>query len=122
MSEELTTPVKIRTQTEKTDRPTIFHELLQSSLPNHEKTEDRLTQEGFGFISAASETGSVALSTTMYHILRHPGLVQRLRDELKPLMPDPSVLANWRDLEKLPLLVRVPSTHHVPNRIALETN
>jgi len=44
-------------------RRTIFSELLDSDLPLHEKSEDRLTQEGVGFISAASETTSTVLNT-----------------------------------------------------------
>lgn len=90
---------------EKPPRTTIFHDLLESKLPAHEKTAERLTQEGVGLVSAAGETTSTALAAIMFHLLSKPGLVARLRSELVTVMSDPGVCAAWRDLETLPLLV-----------------
>ena len=90
---------------EKPSRTTVFHELLESQLPAHEKSEERLTQEGVGLVSAAAETTSTALATTMFHLLSDSGLVARLRSELISVMPDPCATAEWRKLEALPLLV-----------------
>jgi hypothetical protein len=86
-------------------RKTIFNELLDSGLPLHEKSEDRLTQEGVGFISAASETTSLALNTLCYHVFTQPGLCRRLREEVLTVMPDRHSCAKWHQLEQLPLLV-----------------
>ena len=90
---------------EKPLRTTVFHELLESELPAHEKSEERLTQEGVGVVSAAAETTSTALAATMFHLLSDRALVARLRSELSLVMPNPSVWAEWRVLETLPLLV-----------------
>lgn len=42
------------------DRPSIFSEILDSSLPAAEKTDRRLGGEGFSMISAGTETTSVS--------------------------------------------------------------
>ncbi|MCJ1457234.1 hypothetical protein MMC28_007601 [Mycoblastus sanguinarius] len=88
---------------EKPARTTVFQDLLESSLPPHEKSEERLTQEGVGMVSAAAETTSIALATTMFHVLSDPSLVARLRDEMRPAMPG----ADWLTLESLPLLTAI---------------
>jgi hypothetical protein len=84
---------------------TVFHELLESPLPPHEKSEERLTQEGVALVSAAAETTSTTLMTTMFHVLCDPWLVARLRDEIRPMMQGPRVCPGWCNLESLPLLV-----------------
>lgn len=90
---------------EKPPRTTVFHDLLESKLPAHENTAERLTQEGVGLISAAGETTSTALAATMFHLLSDLSLVACLRSELIPVMPNSRICAEWRDLETLPLLV-----------------
>ena len=113
---------------EKPDLPhaTVFHALLESSLPSHEKSEERLTQEGVGLISAASETGSLVIVGTMFHLLSSADLVRRLREEISSIMPCASVSVDWLELEKLPLLVgarfclsRVASIKKCVSRIPL---
>lgn len=42
------------------DRPTIFSDILASSLPEHEKTADRLAGEAFSLTGAGTETTAVS--------------------------------------------------------------
>lgn len=44
------------------DRPSIFATILDSNLPNVEKTDHRLGGEGFSMISAGTETTAVSFS------------------------------------------------------------
>ena len=90
---------------EKPSRTTVFHDLLESHLPAQEKSEERLTQEGVGLVSAAAETTSTALAATMFHLLSDSDLVTRLRNELRTVMPSSDVSPEWSRLETLPLLV-----------------
>ena len=84
---------------------TIFHTLLDSSLPDSEKTVDRLADEGFVMIVAGSETTSKILSTLFYHLLANPHCLSKVQKELDEIMPDPLQLASWTNLEKLKYLV-----------------
>lgn len=70
-----------------------------------EKSEERLTQEAVGIVSAASETASLVLNTTMFHILNNQTLVIRLKDELGNARTDKGRPLTWCDLEALPLMV-----------------
>lgn len=85
---------------------TIFHEILDSALPDQEKTVDRMTQEALSVISAASETTSSVLTTVVFHVTRDLALESRLIEELRTVMPTPESCVKWKDLENLPFLVR----------------
>ncbi|KAL9601749.1 MAG: hypothetical protein Q9179_002771 [Wetmoreana sp. 5 TL-2023] len=83
----------------------IFHEILKAKIPESEKTVDRMTQEAQSIISAASETTSSVLATTIFHILDNPDVHERLKAELKGAIEHPKALAEWRRLQQLPYLV-----------------
>ncbi len=42
------------------DRPTVFSDILASSLPEHEKSADRLSGEAFSLTGAGTETTAVS--------------------------------------------------------------
>jgi hypothetical protein len=46
-------------------RPSVFTDILASSLPEHEKTVDRLSGEGFSLTGAGTETTAVSLVSTL---------------------------------------------------------
>ncbi|RDW60238.1 hypothetical protein BP5796_11844 [Coleophoma crateriformis] len=83
---------------------TVFHALLDSTLPAQEKEVDRLTDEGFVMVVAGAETTSKILSTIFYHILANPSHLERLRSELDKVMPNPEDLTDWSILEKCKFL------------------
>lgn len=82
----------------------IFHEILYSNIPEHEKTVDRMTQEALSVISAASETTSSVLATTIFHVLSNAHIYDLLKSELNGAMENPNLLIEWRRLEQLPYL------------------
>ncbi|KAF2652803.1 cytochrome P450 [Lophiostoma macrostomum CBS 122681] len=86
---------------------TIFHELLSSDLPQHEKSYERLWQEGSALIGAGVETTSNTLCVALYYLSLHPEIRSKLEVELKQAMPTPDHLAPWAKLETLPYLSAV---------------
>ncbi|KAF2462397.1 cytochrome P450 [Lineolata rhizophorae] len=89
------------------EHPTVFHEALNSDLPETEKTADRLQGDGMVIIGAATETMAAVLATTIVHIIANPDVMAKLKAELKEAMPDPYDLAPLTELEKLPYLTGV---------------
>ncbi|KAL5001375.1 cytochrome P450 [Aspergillus recurvatus] len=82
----------------------MFAAILDSPLPEAEKTEQRLGGEGFAMIGAGIETTAWTLTVTTFYLLNQPDTLSRLRDELQ----DADALnLPWVALEKLPYLTAV---------------
>lgn len=88
---------------------TIFQELLDSDLPEEEKSADRLQDEGQTLVGAGSETTAKSLSIITFYLLQDKKKLQKLRDELRTVMPTLSTKPSWAALEQLPYLVRLTS-------------
>ena len=88
----------------ETTQPTIFHHILDSDLPAHEKAIERLVHEAQAILLAGSETTSWALSVSSFHITNDPQILQKLRAELSKAMPYPDVPPTWSQVEQLPYL------------------
>lgn len=91
----------------KTEHPTIFYEVLQSSLPPEEKSLQRMGDEAQTIIGAGLETTAWALSIASYHIIANQSILRTLRAELSTVLPSPAsvtLAADWLTLEKLPYL------------------
>ncbi|KAL8966025.1 MAG: hypothetical protein Q9183_003559 [Haloplaca sp. 2 TL-2023] len=88
----------------KAVNPPLFKAIQNSPLPLHEKSVQRLAEEGFVIISAGSETTSRALSITMFHILSNARVLDRLREEIQTVMPDVARLPSAKSLEQLQYL------------------
>ncbi|KAH7327506.1 cytochrome P450 [Rhexocercosporidium sp. MPI-PUGE-AT-0058] len=82
--------------------PTIFHDILSSSLPAFEKSPDRLYQEGQTFIAAGTETTAWCLTVITFYLFSNPQILIKLRGELKQAQASTGV-----ELEKLPYLSAV---------------
>ena len=54
------------------DQGTIFHTLLHSELPAHEKGLNRLSDEAFVLIIAGTESTANVLTVLTYHLLNNP--------------------------------------------------
>ncbi|KAJ2902593.1 hypothetical protein MKZ38_000354 [Zalerion maritima] len=81
--------------------PTIFHELINSDLPEEEKSDMRLGDEAQLIICAGIVTTSWALSLAAFHLARNPDMSARLRKEINSCG---GADQDWRQLEKLPYL------------------
>ncbi|KAL8947878.1 MAG: hypothetical protein Q9222_005893 [Ikaeria aurantiellina] len=88
-------------------RDWIFRCILESSLPAHEKTVDRLAHEGFSVIVAGGETTSRVLAIGVFYILEHPLALQRIQEVAEKVMPDVSKPPASKALENLPYLTAV---------------
>lgn len=87
-------------------RETIFDALLDPSLPPSEKTLERLCEEGLILLGAGSETTANTMALAAYHLARNKPVQEKLREELRTVMPTPDSRPLWSDLERLPYLVR----------------
>ncbi|RWA09888.1 hypothetical protein EKO27_g5205 [Xylaria grammica] len=92
------------TNTPKTGKTNIFHEILESNLPPQDKSLERLTQEAMLVNGAAIETTAWTLTVATFHILFNPDIHSRLKCELEGAMRDPKKILPWNDLQKLPYL------------------
>ena len=86
---------------------TIFQALLDSDLPPEEKSADRLQDEGQILVGAGSETTAKSLSVISFYLLQDKKKLQKLRDEIRTVMPTPNSLPSLTTLEQLPYLTAV---------------
>ncbi len=86
---------------------TIFHEILKSDLPAHEKTKERLMAETQLIITAGTVTVTHMLKLTAFFLLENPDMTRKLKDELQSAIPDSSRSASWTQLQNLPYLTAV---------------
>lgn len=85
------------------EHSTIFHELLNSDLPEEEKSDARLGDEAQLIVAAGLITTSWALSVACFHLTNDPKIAQKLSRELKAVHVSLSQL-DWHKLEQLPFL------------------
>ncbi|PWY70840.1 putative benzoate 4-monooxygenase cytochrome P450 [Aspergillus sclerotioniger CBS 115572] len=92
------------TGTKRAKYKTILAKLGDPRIPPQERTLDRFRDEGVQFLSAGTETTGSTLTFAAYILATHPDVLQRLRTELKQILPTPISTSTWMDLEKLPYL------------------
>ncbi|EED22467.1 flavonoid 3-hydroxylase, putative [Talaromyces stipitatus ATCC 10500] len=85
----------------------IFDGILNSNLPEHEKSVDRLSQDAFLAITAGSDPIARTVAIGTYYLLVSPDNMKLLQDELDTVMPDRTKLPELLKLETLPFLVAV---------------
>ncbi|KAI1344240.1 putative benzoate 4-monooxygenase cytochrome P450 [Xylariaceae sp. FL0016] len=82
-------------------RVTIFQRLLESDLPESEKSTPRISGEAFGILGAGTITTATTLTIIAYYILKDENIKEHLIKELKEIatISDKRV-PSWSDLEK----------------------
>jgi cytochrome P450 len=95
----------------KTD---VYQTIIASDLPPQEKEAGRIAQEVFTLIFAGSSSTARVLTRTTFHLASDPAIQNRLRQELKTIMADPSASPEMEQLEALPYLV---SNSTIPFRL-----
>jgi cytochrome P450 len=90
---------------EKGGRMTVFHEIRDGKLSPEEKKPERLVGESHVFLGAGTETTARTLAVTTYYLMKEPAVGERLRQELKTIMPRTDSLTTLPQLEALPYLV-----------------
>ena len=84
--------------------PTIFHELLQSSLPESDKSVSRLRDEAWIVAGAGTITTAWTLSVATFHLLSSPRVLAKLKTELNSAITGHNSEIPLPSLEKLPYL------------------
>jgi cytochrome P450 len=92
---------------EQDSQVTIFHEILNSDLPDKEKSFDRLWQDGTVTVIAGTLTTAAALSEITFHLLQQPEDLIKLKTELSKVIPEPGSLPATSKLEQLPYLTAI---------------
>ncbi|RAL16880.1 cytochrome P450 [Aspergillus homomorphus CBS 101889] len=90
--------------TQKSGNPTIFEAIAGPKMPEHLRTPERLMNEGFTLTVGGTETTARSLAIAMYHLIDRPEVLNKLREELKQVVPTPDSRPTWNELEKLPYM------------------
>ena len=98
---------------------TVFHTLLESNLPEEEKSLERLWQEAQLIIGAGTDTVANALTVTTFHVLNNQEILARLRMELEDAIPDRDGPVKLLIVEQLPYLVSIFPEFWVLEAVAL---
>ncbi|KAH7386033.1 benzoate 4-monooxygenase cytochrome P450 [Pyrenochaeta sp. MPI-SDFR-AT-0127] len=86
------------------DGQTIFQALTDPSIPPHERTLERLRDEGLLVLAAGLETTARFLTNTVCYMVTYPGVLSKLRSELDSVITYPDAQPTWTQLETLPYL------------------
>ncbi|RYP52696.1 hypothetical protein DL768_002203 [Monosporascus sp. mg162] len=86
-------------------RPTVFHEILDSKLPEEEKTLQRLATDGGALVGAGTVTTAWAITVAVFYLLHHPHCLKEVKHELISAVP--GVTAEEQN-NKLPTLEKLP--------------
>ena len=92
---------------ETNSRPSMMEAFMDSSLPESEKSPQRIKGEAQIAIGAGTLTTTHALKAATYHILANPEVRTQLVDELERHIPNPDTPPNLRALEQMPYLIAV---------------
>ncbi|MCJ1389938.1 hypothetical protein MMC18_002796 [Xylographa bjoerkii] len=87
--------------------PVVFSELLESDLPDSEKTLAHLRDEANILMGAGTMTTAWTLSVATYHLLSNPTILSTLKAELRAALPSSSSPAPLSLLEQLPYLTAI---------------
>lgn len=93
---------------DSTARKSLIHHILSSSLPESEKSEERLTKEVQVLLGAGTVTTATTLAFICYYILADQNIRSKLCEELNAFSAStPGKAASWAALETLPFLQAV---------------
>ncbi|KAI4162409.1 MAG: hypothetical protein LQ342_003975 [Letrouitia transgressa] len=91
--------------TQASDSISLFKHIVNSDMPESERSIERLTKEAQVLLLAGTESVARTLSYISYFILSNPSLRFRLEKELEtPMSRYPEVIPTWVELEKVPIL------------------
>jgi cytochrome P450 len=78
---------------------------LRNKMSSEENYLRRMTDEATFVMVAGTDAPSQVLAVTMFHILNHPEVYWKLREELETAFPDPLEAMSWNKLERIEYLV-----------------
>ncbi|RLL95402.1 hypothetical protein CFD26_102729 [Aspergillus turcosus] len=83
---------------------TVIDALAAPTMPAHMRRPERLMNEGFSLVIGGTETTARALALSTWHLYTREDIRNKLREELKQVMPTPDTKPTWNRLEQLPYL------------------
>ncbi|KAJ5726764.1 benzoate 4-monooxygenase cytochrome P450 [Penicillium malachiteum] len=83
---------------------TIFEKLTDPTLPPEERTFRRIHDESGVILQAGTEAIGRSLTVAAFHIAHNPSIRDKVREELRSVMPTPTSKATGAQLEQLPYL------------------
>lgn len=86
--------------------PTVFHKILDSKIPEHEKSFNRLASDAGSLVGAATITTSWSLTHAVFHLLSNPSCLKKLKTELADVLTPGS--NDDRSETILPILEQLP--------------
>ncbi|GAB1210519.1 hypothetical protein APSETT445_009313 [Aspergillus pseudonomiae] len=96
----------------KTQSGTLIDMLAAPSMPQHLRSAHRLMNEGFALVIGGTETTARTLGLGAWHLFSREDIRNKLREELKQVMPTPESQPTWNDLEKLPYMTPVSESNY----------
>jgi cytochrome P450 len=90
---------------DKSQPETLFSVLRRSNIPDEEKSALRMSQEGLEMFMASFTPGRTMM-LGLYYLYTHPDVLEKLRQELDEVNPDPQADLDFQKLNSLPYLVR----------------
>ncbi|KAJ8124653.1 hypothetical protein O1611_g8987 [Lasiodiplodia mahajangana] len=85
-------------------KSTIFEGIINSSLPDEDKTDARLAAEAQLVVFAGEGTTAHTLTAATYELLAHPEDLQKVREELAQAIPDANETPSFSQVDSLPYL------------------
>jgi cytochrome P450 len=79
----------------------IFQALLDSKLPESEKSTERLFSESRVLLAAGTDTTGMMLTRIVFHLLSNLVALKRLKKELEIAIPGPNILPTSAQVENL---------------------
>lgn len=86
---------------------TIFEGILNSKLPEEEKTIARLAHEAQLVVFAGEGTTAYTLQAAIFQLLSDPSIFEKVKAEVTKALPDPNEAPTFSKVEKLPYLSAV---------------
>lgn len=86
-------------------KPDAYEAILGSSLPAEDKRVNRIAQEVLTLLVGGSSSTSRVMTRLIYHLASEPKMLARLREELRTVIQENSVVPDLADLESLEYLV-----------------
>lgn len=112
--EEKTKGQDVEKWTEKTAEHTGPQDFLEKLLIAHNKDPEKVTKwnvfmGGLSNIAAGSDTTAAALSGILYHLLKNPDKLQKLRDEMEQFAADGKLSSpvQFKETQQMPYLQAV---------------
>jgi len=99
----------------------MIRNIIDSDLPESDKTDRRLMKESLSVILAGVETIANVLMALTYHVLAQPAIFDRLQREIGDAEGNVGRRLTLQELKDLPYLVSISSSEPDPPGRALLT-